>query len=127
MKKLKKYFKNKKQGVVIALIVAVIIIAAIYRFSASPPAPGVAVAPLPVAAICANSNAALGANAMYTKGTVTSTDSGGNTQVLTDECADISHLVEYVCYESPVGSGHYASGRTIVVCTHGCSGGVCRK
>jgi hypothetical protein len=82
---------------------------------------------LPVAATCTDSNATLGANAIYAAGTVTSVDSSGNTQKFTDSCGDATHLIEYVCRESPVGSGHYASGRTIVQCPKGCLGGACQK
>jgi hypothetical protein len=137
-----KQIKNKKKTWIIVAVVAVIIVAlAIYWLSLPPkaapgtnniPPPGssapeVPAAPLPVAATCTDSNASLGANAIYTQGTVVSVDSTGNTQKLTDECADATHLVEYVCYESPVGSGHYASGRKIISCANGCANGVCKR
>jgi hypothetical protein len=83
--------------------------------------------PVPVAATCTDSNAAQGVNAIYTKGTVTSVDSVGHTQTFTDDCANMTYLVEYVCYESPVGSGHYTDGRTLVSCPHGCANGTCKK
>lgn len=83
--------------------------------------------PAPVAATCTDSDASQGANAIYTKGTVTSIDSSGKTQTLTDDCANATYLEEFICYESPVGSGHYASGRQVVKCPNGCLNGACKK
>ena len=95
--------------------------------SVAPTTPTTTAPPSAVAATCTDSNASLGANAIYTQGTVTSIDSTGNAQKLTDDCGDATHLIEYICYESPVGSGHYASGRTIVQCPKGCANGACKK
>lgn len=79
----------------------------------------------PIASTCADSDASLGANAIYTKGSVTAVNSNGDAQTLIDYCADKTHLIEYICYESPVGSGKYGSGRTIVDCANGCLNGAC--
>jgi cytoskeletal protein RodZ len=87
-----------------------------------------AVKPTPVAATCIASDGGLdAASAIYVKGTVTSVDSTGKTQTLTDDCANAIYLEKYICYESPTGSGHYASGRTVVKCANGCVNGACKK
>jgi hypothetical protein len=84
--------------------------------------------PTPVAATCTTSNVGLdAASAIYVKGTVTSVDSTGKTQELADDCINAIYLEKYICYESPTGSGHYASGRTVVKCANGCVNGACKK
>jgi hypothetical protein len=80
--------------------------------------------PAPVAASCTASGPA---SEIYIKGTVTSVDSAGKTQTITDDCADATYMEKYICYESPAGSGHYASGRQVVKCTNGCANGACKK
>lgn len=114
--------------IVVAVVVIVIGIGAYMFFAkqqkapSTPPTP-----PSAVAATCTDSDASQGANAIYTKGAVTATDSLGHTQTLADECANTTYLIEYTCYESPVGSGNYSDGRTVVECTHGCASGACKK
>ena len=84
----------------------------------------VVVPPTPVAASCTASGPA---SAIYTQGSVTSVDSFGKTQKLTDDCADATYMEKYICYESPVGSGKFASGRQVVKCANGCVSGACKK
>lgn len=121
--------QKKSAWIIIAAVVVVIICIGAYVFFAKrqattnvPQTP-----PLAVAATCTASDASQGAGAIYTKGTVTSVDSTGYTQTLTDDCANATYLEKYICYESPVGSGHYADGRTVVKCANGCLNGACKK
>ena len=120
--------RKKSAWIVAAVVMAVIVIGAYVFFAKQRAAPGtLQTLPLAVAATCTDSDASQGASAIYTKGTVASVDSLGETQTLTDECANTTYLIEYICYESPVGSGHYADGRTVVKCAKGCANGACKK
>lgn len=91
--------------------------------------PTVPQAPAVAAANCTDSDAEQGADAIYTAGTVNALDSSGNTSSNTDECAteDPQYLFEWVCMESPVGSGKFGAGRTIVKCPKGCKAGACAR
>ena len=122
--------QKKSSWIVVAAVVLIIIIGigAFMFFAKQKAAPGMPqTPPVAVAATCADSDASLGADAIYTKGTVTSTDSLGHTQTLTDDCVNATYLEKYICYESPVGSGHYTDGRTVVKCAKGCANGACKK
>ena len=129
LKKLKELKFHKEIGWAI-VIIAVIVIGAIVFFNRSQTTKKIpaAVAPSPVAATCVASDANLSAaDAIYVKGTVTSVDSTGNVQNLADDCITSSYLEKFICYESPVGSGKFASGRTVVKCANGCVDGACKK
>jgi hypothetical protein len=81
----------------------------------------------PSAPVAASCTASVPSSTTDVQGTVTSVDSSGRAQKLTDDCLDAATMEKFFCYESPVGSGHYASGRKVVDCPNGCVNGACQK
>jgi hypothetical protein len=127
LKKLKELKFRKELGWTI-VVIAIIIIGAIVFFVQPQATKKISAPATPVAATCVASDANLSAAAsIYAKGTVTSVDSAGNVRSFEDDCLDAVTMEKFICYESPVGSGHYASGRTVVKCANGCVDGACQK
>jgi len=127
LKKLRELKFHKGLGWTI-VVIAIIVIGAIVFFNRPQATKKTPALPTPVAATCVASDANLSAAAaIYVKSSVTSVDSTGNVQNLTDDCIDATYLEKFICYESPVGSGKFASGRQVVKCANGCVNGACKK